>query len=442
MDRNKIKERLELALKPTKPPTLEEVLEQVSRYGVLRGAIDWIFMAWMLYVEYAAERIAKAFQLSERERSQLFGFRDAMKQLLSEAWMRTKEKLTTLYEAIAEDRYKIESRRLTSRLVAGDGVIHIYNQMYTLILKPHIVYAEFPPLLRNLRELQIGWVASDEGRNHTTPRMGTSQPWQLYAWLATRPGKTAVWINHIAIVKNGISIGVTAEARDWTEQLSRVSALAYVISEFKKGNWTPFTTAWLGDGGITWSDIRRSNYRIRLSIEQKVAEKLGLEVHKNLVLMASGRDSYLKLWSAFPDDYRRLLTHLNSHKMHYLETIVFEDRRKKFVKESNLKHVEVCGIGFRLRIRDNTLILHKYSADVAKLEAVKKHLAECGVEAKIHYTKKSLTHELVVKVDEQVVQRLNREKIIRYLETVPKERRLRLLKKYPFLSLQPYAEAL
>jgi len=36
MDVDKINERLELALKPAKPPTLEEALEQVSRRGVLR----------------------------------------------------------------------------------------------------------------------------------------------------------------------------------------------------------------------------------------------------------------------------------------------------------------------------------------------------------------------------------------------------------------------
>jgi hypothetical protein len=40
MDKNKIKERLELTLKPAEPPTLEEVLEQVSTRGVLRGPVD------------------------------------------------------------------------------------------------------------------------------------------------------------------------------------------------------------------------------------------------------------------------------------------------------------------------------------------------------------------------------------------------------------------
>ncbi len=78
MDRNKIKERLELALRPVeKPPTLEEVLEQVSRRGVLRGPVDWVFSGWITYVEYATQKIAETFQLSEEEGRQLLDFRDA-----------------------------------------------------------------------------------------------------------------------------------------------------------------------------------------------------------------------------------------------------------------------------------------------------------------------------------------------------------------------------
>ncbi len=69
MDRNeKIKERLELALRLEKPPTLEEVLEQVSTRGVLRGPVDWVFPAWIIYVEYATQKIAETFQLSEEEK--------------------------------------------------------------------------------------------------------------------------------------------------------------------------------------------------------------------------------------------------------------------------------------------------------------------------------------------------------------------------------------
>ncbi len=115
MDRN-VKERLELALRPAEPPTLEEALEQVSRHGVLRGPVDWVFPAWMLYVEYAAESIAKAFQLSEEKR-RLFHFRDTMKRLLLEAQRQAKAKLTSIHKAVAEGTYRLEG----NRLYAPDG---------------------------------------------------------------------------------------------------------------------------------------------------------------------------------------------------------------------------------------------------------------------------------------------------------------------------------
>ena len=97
MDRNtEIKERLELALRPAEPPTLEEVLEEVSTHGVLRGPVDWVFPAWRLYVEYVTQKIAETFQLSEEERSQLSDFRDTLKRLLLEAQRQAKEKLTSI----------------------------------------------------------------------------------------------------------------------------------------------------------------------------------------------------------------------------------------------------------------------------------------------------------------------------------------------------------
>ena len=40
--------------------------------------MDWVFPAWMLYVEYATQEIMKTFPLSEEERRQLFHFRDAI----------------------------------------------------------------------------------------------------------------------------------------------------------------------------------------------------------------------------------------------------------------------------------------------------------------------------------------------------------------------------
>jgi hypothetical protein len=188
MGRNKIKERLELALRPVeKPPAIEEVLEQVSRHGVLRGPVDWVFPAWMLYVEYATQKIAETFPLSEEERSQLFHFRDAMKQLLLKAWAQAKEKLTTLYKAIAEGTYRVEGNKLyapdgTWMYVIGDSTPHI---MLRTLIHGVNTSAHFPDLLKlpqeKLELLQLGWRASDESYHGDWPDMNTTQPWQVFA---------------------------------------------------------------------------------------------------------------------------------------------------------------------------------------------------------------------------------------------------------------------
>ena len=113
MDVNKIKEHLELALRPAEPPTLEEALEEVSASGVLRGPVDWAFPAWMLYVEYATQEIIKTFRLSEEEKRQLLDFRDTLKRLLLEAQKQAKEKLEAVYKAIKNGTYRIEGNRCT-----------------------------------------------------------------------------------------------------------------------------------------------------------------------------------------------------------------------------------------------------------------------------------------------------------------------------------------
>ncbi len=67
--------------------------------------MDWVFPAWMLFVEYATQKIAETFPLSEEERGQLLHFGETLKQLLLEGWTQTKEKLTTLYKAVAMGTY-------------------------------------------------------------------------------------------------------------------------------------------------------------------------------------------------------------------------------------------------------------------------------------------------------------------------------------------------
>ena len=253
MDRNRIKERLELALRPAEPPTIEEVLEQVSRRGVLRGPVDWVFPAWMLYVEYATQRIIETFQLTEEEKRQLLDFRDTLKRLLREAWMQAKKKLTALYKAVVEGTYRLEGKRL----YAPDGTwmyVSGYSASLMLRISIHGVTAKtrFPDLLKlpqeKLELFQLGWRASDEGKMGNRPVMGTTQPWQVFAWTAVRYGKLYAYVASVNLTREGVSVTVYLRSNSWTQKWDKDDAVNLVVNYFRHGEWAPLLTMWLGDG--------------------------------------------------------------------------------------------------------------------------------------------------------------------------------------------------
>ncbi|MFZ8840542.1 MAG: hypothetical protein ACO2PM_16820, partial [Pyrobaculum sp.] len=267
---NEIKQRLELALKPAKPPTIKEVLEQVSTRGVLRGPADWTLPAWVVYVEYAVQKIAEMFQLSEEEKRQLLHFRDAMKQLLLEAQRQAKAKLTALYKAVVKGTYRVEG----NKLYTPDG-----TWMYVRVgLTPHIpirgvsVSARFPGVLKlpqvKLELFQLGWRASDEGRNKRQPYMGTTQPWQVFAWATARYGELYACVLSTNLTHEGVSIEVYIKAKSWRQRWSKDEAISLVADYLRRGEWTPMLTMWLGDGKARWRNILQSKYELLVATKE------------------------------------------------------------------------------------------------------------------------------------------------------------------------------
>jgi hypothetical protein len=318
MDRNKIKERLELALKPTKPPTLEDVLEQVSRYGVLRGPVDWVFPAWMLYVEYVTQEIMKTFPLSEEEKRVLLDFRDTLTRLLREAWAQAKEKLTALYKAVAEGTYRIER----NRLYAPDGTWMRVAKVVVPRITIHGVTAKtrFPDVLKLPREklelLQLGWRASDEGEKGGRPFMSTTQPWQVFAWTATRYGELYIRVESVNLTREGISVLIHIVAKSWKQKWSKDEAVDLVASYLRRGEWAPIITAWLGDGQIDRKKVLHGEYQ--LVIVAKEPWRLGISIGTGKALVATGKEAFVKLREA-AGDYGKLLDLLKAHKWIYIK---------------------------------------------------------------------------------------------------------------------------
>jgi hypothetical protein len=377
MELNKIKQRLELALKPAKPPTLEEVLEQVSRRGVLRGPVDWVFPGWMLYVEYAAKRIAETFQLTEEEKRQLLQFRDAMKRLLLEAWIQTKEKLTTLYKAVAEGTYKVEGKRL----YAPDGV-WMYIDKTVMHIPIHSISTEtyFPDVLKLSREklelLQLGWRASDESNKGGRPAMSTTQPWQVFAWATVRCGMLHPYVTSVILTHEGISINVYIKAKSWRQRWSKDEAISLVVENFRCGEWVPLFTMWLGDGKIERRGMLSGRYE--LVIAAKEPWRLGIRKGAYEALVAKGKKAFVKLRES-AGVYGVLLDLLRAHKWIYIK-LVTDDSLRAALRQKNSITVE--GVVMHLRLisgRGGSLLAEHYTRDPEKALAAVDKLKAVGL---------------------------------------------------------------
>jgi len=338
--------RLELALKPAEPPSLDEVLAAVERNGKLRGPADWVFPAWIAYVEYATRRIAEAFQLTEEERRQLFHFRDAMKRLLLEAWRQAKEKLASIYNAIADGTYRMEG----NRLYAPDGTWMYVREGFAPRITIHGVNASarFPDVLKlpheKLELFQLGWRASDEGEMGGRPNMATTQPWQAFAWAAARYGELYIRTASVNLMREGANIHIQIRAKDWKQRWSKDKAISLVADYLRRGEWTPMLTMWLGDGKARWRNILQSKYE--LLVATKEPWRLGIRKGAYEALAATGKEAFVKLREA-AGVYGELLDLLKAHKWIYIKLATDNDLRAAYKLKTKKRSIDVLRDAYR-----------------------------------------------------------------------------------------------
>jgi hypothetical protein len=367
----------------------------------------------MLYVEYAAQKIAETFPLPEEEKRQLFHFRDTMKQLLLEAWVQAKEKLTTLYKAVAEGTYKVEG----NKLYAPDGTWMYVRENFA----PHIIIhgvsalARFPDVLKlpqdKLELFQLGWRASDEGSHKRHPYMGTAQPWQVFAWAAARYGELYIRVESVNLTHEGISIEVYIKAKSWKQKWNKNDAISLVADYLRRGVWAPLFTAWLGDGQAERRKVLSSEYK--LMIANKEPWRLGISVGVCKALIASGKEAFTKLKEA-ASTYGELLDLLRAHKWIYVKLATDDgfraayklktekrsiDRLRKAHRQNNGEiptvtrakeprrgTVAVAGVAMYLELvsgRGGSLVAKYFTRDVGKALAVAERLESAGLRPNI-----------------------------------------------------------
>jgi len=342
---DEIRRRLELALRPAEPPTVEEVLEEVSRHGVLRGPVDWAFPAWITYIEYVTQRIAETFQLTEEERRQLFHFRDTLKRLLLEAQRQVKEKLASIYNAIADGTYRMEG----NKLYAPDGAWMHIAKVAAPRIAIHGVTAKtrFPDILKLPRErlelLQLGWRASDEGEMRGRPFMGTTQPWQMFAWTAARYGELRVRIASANLTREGVSVAVHLRANSWRQRWSKDEAVDLVASHLRRGEWTPLLTMWLGDGKAERKKALHGKYK--LVVAAKEPWRLGSSIGTYEALVATGKEAFERLGES-AGVYGVLLDLLRAHKWIDVKLATDDGFRAAFKLNTEKRGIDVLREAF------------------------------------------------------------------------------------------------
>jgi hypothetical protein len=240
-----------------------------------------------------------------------------MRRLLPEAWRQTKAKLTSIYNAIADGTYRVEG----NKLYAPDGA-WMYIGRTVMHIPIHGISAEtyFPDVLKLPRErlelLQLGWRASDEGNEKGRPFMGTTQPWQVFAWVAARYGALRIHITSANLTREGVSVAVHLSANSWRQRWSKDEAVDLVASYLRRGEWTPLLTMWLGDGKAERKKVLRGKYKI--VIAAKEPWRLGNSISAKEALVARGREAFERLGEA-AGAYGVLLDLLKAHKWIYIK---------------------------------------------------------------------------------------------------------------------------
>jgi hypothetical protein len=175
--------------------------------------------------------------------------------------------------------------------------------------------AHFPDILKLPRErlelLQLGWRASDEGNNGGRPFMRTTQPWQVFAWTATRYGELYIRVDSVILTREGASVEVTIIAKSWRQRWSKAEATDLVANYLSRGEWAPLLTMWLGDGDAKRRNVLSSDYE--LVIATKEPWRLGLSKSTREALVATGKEAFERLGES-AGVYGKLLDLLKAHK--------------------------------------------------------------------------------------------------------------------------------
>jgi hypothetical protein len=236
----------------------------------------------------ADEAVAKGLEMLKTLRdSGLFDALRAITQRLEKAGVESVEKMLKTLEG---GEFWLETTPTGKAIrICGEKCLSVDQRgVYTMELEGLSAEVHIPRLLPEeyVKRLHIGWLASDESRN---PRgltiMGTTQLWQLYAWLITKLGGIGLYTREMVLKNEGVSIKIFAFSRDFRliargSTLSvaesgqvvyhmplegrdiKTSTIRLVLKHLDAGDPLPLVAYYLGDG-VTKED------RLAIAISSK-----------------------------------------------------------------------------------------------------------------------------------------------------------------------------
>jgi hypothetical protein len=198
----------------------EDLTERVNR---ALAELDEIFDETRSYFSETIDNIIKKFKLTEEEVNELNRFKETLLTLLNRAYEQACARLTELDAALRARYVEREGKTFKVKTTGTNAVALLATEKGSVRLPLYGISATayFPPLFQRdvLEALQLGWAASDEGQNGRKgrrPLMGTSHPWQIIAWAATRPGRLRISVYGIFLRRKGKpSIAWRIVAQDW-----------------------------------------------------------------------------------------------------------------------------------------------------------------------------------------------------------------------------------
>ena len=421
----RLKDRCKVALLKESEPTLESVLDESARHGVLIGSVDTLFKKWKLYMQYIADRIPMLLSLPDEKTTRFKQFISSISSLLDEAEKETREKLSKICRAVEGGHAELTTKSTNSFHICSNGnciYSHgITHPTYSLHLNALSANLDFPDVLseRELEPFQLGWRASDESVIDNRPMMGTTQPWQLIAWLATRFGNVWVNLHFVNVTSRGITLAVRAIAKDWKQKLSKEKAIRLSIDFYQRGDYRPLLTWWLGDGVVD-NELHRFQLSIGSKYIQVVNQAFRGYIDSNRIrLMGKDAKMLARQLILSAGSYGILLDVLRSHKWKHLKALANASYKEPV-------YITIGEFKMRLLLTNKFLIAVKQFKNKEEAELVVKKLAPHAhiyrSKGYIVYVKWSWLKELM-KRDPTL-----RETIVQYLikkaETKPQARKI------------------